>query len=574
MLSPAQLQLAPYNSRKTFDDEYIGELAQSLKAQGLLQAILVRPLTPAKGKKLATYEVVIGACRTKAAQLAGLEKIPCSVAELTDDQAFEANVTENLQRKDISAMEEARAFTAMLDRGYTLQQLGERFGKSHVYIWNRVQLAKATPELQAAIEAGSIPLTYARELAKFPEHIQVQEVKDFGWRFQRDPKAWYEKLIDHYGIDLTSAPFDTSFFGCLNCPFEGRALGLTKEPAFVCFNKAKYLEHAKSHILIMLDRDPKLKLVAYRHQHDDAMKLWVDDLPENRVILKLGWNEAYDDVHAPEMPECEEPDEEDYDTPGEYQVAVEDAKALHREEMVEYIKSMDEYSKKMEKGVRGIFMVGKRIGEIVLLEETKSAKAHQAREMALLDGDDRGAEKRAIIEEISKLKEKAHRFPSLGEEKAYEAAINQTNELAIYKGIDSTDAQPALIAEELDALYLMLLNRFDHHLPRNLKVALFGKDGWFNKDDKSIKKALLLKEQLLPLLIRKLLMADFQPADGKGTTELQRYAWDKIAWALEDVDYNPVADARSNYAQKQKKANARIADLQSALERLEKEVAQ
>ncbi len=570
----AQLQLAAYNPRKTFDEASIAELAQSMKSQGQLQPVLVRLLTPAKGKKAATYEVVCGARRTKAAQVAGLPEVLCNVAELSDDQAFEAAVTENLQREDVKPMEEARAFAALIERGYTLQQLGERFGKSHVHIWNRVQLAKATPELQEAIELGKIPLTYARELAKFPEHVQVEEVKDYGWRYNRDPKQYFEKVLNNYSVDLDKAPFKTMASGCDTCPFNSEVMGLTKNESR-CVNKGLYQAHVMEYILEMVAADPDLKFIAFPYRHDDAVQLWKDRLTPNRVILKVGYQYAFDYVQKPEMPEYEEPDAEDYDTTEAYELAVRDAKREHNQEIGQYMTDMEEYNRKLAAGPRGIFMSDTRMGQIVPLEENLHSVAAKNRQLEELDGDDHAAEKKAILEQIGNAKERAARMPKLGEEKAYEAAINQINELAIYKGIDTTDAQPALIAEEWDALYLMLLKEFDWKLPQNLRTALFGKYSTFGPDeDKAIKKALALKDQLFPLLFRKLLQRDFQPSDGKQSSHLNRFAWDKIALSLEDVDYNQVSDVRYNYGEKLAKAKAKIAELEAAYALLEKEVAQ
>ena len=569
----AQLQLAAYNPRKTFDEASIAELAQSMKNRQL-QPILVRLLTPAKGKKAAIYEVVCGARRIKAAIVAGLPEVICTVAELTDDEAEEAALTENLEREDVKPMEEARAFAALMDRGYTLQQLGERFHKSHVHIWNRVQLAKATPGLQEAIESGKIPLTYARELAKFPEHVQVEEVKDKGWAFKRDPKMYVDSLLSYYGVDLNLAPFDTAKVGCVGCQFEATTLGLAKSK-FLCLHKAKYVEHAKAHVLSMIADDPTLKLVVDYFDIEKATEMWKDQLPANRVIIKLGYYEAYDRVDKPRLPKLQEFEPDEFDTPDEYQEALADAQHDYDLEMEEYNEAIEKYNERLSAGMRGLMMFGKHLGKVVLLEARNSSSSQKAKEFAQLDGDECAAEKLALKEQIGNAKERAERMPKLGEQKAYEAAINQINELAIYKGIDTTDAQPALIPEEWDALYLMLLDKFDYRLPKNLITALFGKSERFSAlDDKAIKKALALKDQLFPLLFRKLLQREFQPSDGKQSSHLNRFVWDKIALSLEDVDYHQVSDVRANYGEKLAKAKAKIAELEAAYALLDKEVAQ
>jgi ParB/RepB/Spo0J family partition protein len=573
-LKPSQLVLAAYNPRKTFDHDSLNELAESLKSQGMLQPVLVRLFSPAKGRKPATYEVVCGARRTKAAELAGLELVPCNVAELTDDQAIEAAITENLQRQDVHPMEEARAFAALLERGYTLQQLGERFGKSHVHIWNRVQLAKATPELQEAIEAGKIPLTYARELAKFPEHVQVEEVEDKGWAYNRDPKQYFEKVMNHYSVDLNDAPFRLSDVGCSDCPFSSDAMGFTSFE-LRCLNKSKYQAHVMEHVLAMSAEDPELKFVAFFHSHEKAVQLWQNRLPENRIILKLGWQYTFDFVQKPEMPVFEEPDADDYDTTEAYELAVRDAKLEHNLEVGQYLCDMDEYNQKLAAGPRGIFMCDSRMGHVVPLQENLHSVASKYNELELLDGADENAGARAeLSKEIIELAEQIKRNPILASEKAYEVAREQINDLAMYKGIDSIEDQPALLDEEMDALYLHMVTERISFFPDNVRRAIMGKPyETFRFTPKQIEAALAVKKQLWPLAVRMFLKQSFQHVNGSSCSTQERYAWDKIALALPDVDYSEVAKVHDGYAAKLKKLQDRYAELVASLEKL-KEVAQ
>jgi ParB/RepB/Spo0J family partition protein len=568
MLSPAQLQLAAYNPRKTFDQESLNELAESLKAQGMLQPILVRQLSPAQGKKAAAYEVVCGARRTKAAELAGLTELPCNVAELTDDQAIEAAITENLQRQDVAPMEEARAFAALLDRGYTLQQLGERFGKSHVHIWNRVQLAKATPELQAAIEAGTIPLTYARELAKFPAEVQQQECENLPLSYYRDPQAYRNRLIERYGMSLNQAPFDLAMAGCASCEFNSVNRSLGKEA--YCLAKSKYNELVRAHVLKILSEIPSFfKLVARSYHLDVANKMWQGHLPEGRHIVPVGWLEAYEIVSEPQMPKFEAPDRDDYEDEANYAEALQEANEEHADDMQHYEAAMEDYKQEIKSCKRAFCMYGDEIGTIVYLKETGRRDASVKEEEV---DDDLQAQRRELSLEIAGIASQIERLPELASEKAYEVAREQINDLAMYKGIDSIDDQPPLLDEEVDALYLHMLSARVSFLPDNVRRAIMGKTYGSSFTPKQIEAALAVKKQLWPMVVRQYLKQQFQHINGSSCSSQERYAWDKIALALEDVDYNEVAKVRDGYAAKLEKAINRKKELEAALELLGKEV--
>ncbi|MEG1523376.1 MAG: ParB/RepB/Spo0J family partition protein, partial [Bacteroidales bacterium] len=123
-----------FNPRKTFRDADLTELAESIKEQGVLQPIMVRP----RGNE---YEIVYGERRYRAALLAGLEIIPALVRDLTDNTAMEYALTENIQRQDVSPIEEAIAYKSLIENNhYDMVNLMNKFGKSESYIRSRMRL--------------------------------------------------------------------------------------------------------------------------------------------------------------------------------------------------------------------------------------------------------------------------------------------------------------------------------------------------------------------------------------------------------------------------------------------------
>ena len=128
----ADIQPSNYNPRKNFDEKSLAELADSIRQQGVLQAIGVRPIAENR------FEIVFGERRYRASQIAGLEEIPAVILDISDETAEEMAVTENLQRKDVTPIEEANAYQKLIESGrHDVQSLAVQFGKNESYIRTR-----------------------------------------------------------------------------------------------------------------------------------------------------------------------------------------------------------------------------------------------------------------------------------------------------------------------------------------------------------------------------------------------------------------------------------------------------
>lgn len=161
-LQVAQLQPSPFQPRKRLDESGIAELADSISRKGVIQPIVVRPLEGG-------YEIVAGERRFTAAKQAGLTTIPAIVRELTDQETLEIAIVENLQREDLNAMEEARAFKLLLDFGMNQERVAEAVGKSRSSIANTLRLLMLPGRAQDAVEAGVIAAGHARAILAQPE---------------------------------------------------------------------------------------------------------------------------------------------------------------------------------------------------------------------------------------------------------------------------------------------------------------------------------------------------------------------------------------------------------------------
>ncbi len=153
-----RIERNPYQPRAAFEDEALEELAASITAHGILQPILVT-------ETLEGYRLVAGERRLRAAQMAGLERIPAVIRQADDRDQLELALVENLQRTDLNAMEAARAYRQLHDLfGLTNEEIADRVGKARPTISNTMRLLDLQPEAQAAIESGRIGEGHGRAL--------------------------------------------------------------------------------------------------------------------------------------------------------------------------------------------------------------------------------------------------------------------------------------------------------------------------------------------------------------------------------------------------------------------------
>jgi ParB family chromosome partitioning protein len=166
-----QLRAAPGQPRKVFEPGAIAELTASIAEKGVLQPLLVRPIEDG-------YEIVAGERRFRAAREAGLTHVPVIVRELSDQEALEIAIVENLQREDLNPVEEARAFRQLLGFGASQEDVARAVGKSRSTVANSLRLLTLPQKALAALEAGEISAGHARAVLAQPE-------ADRDWALQR-----------------------------------------------------------------------------------------------------------------------------------------------------------------------------------------------------------------------------------------------------------------------------------------------------------------------------------------------------------------------------------------------------
>lgn len=157
--------------RKTFDEGALQELADSITQHGVLQPLLVRPLTTGG------YQLIAGERRWRASRIAGLKEVPVIIRELSDTEAMEIAIIENLQREDLNPIEEAEGLQALIDKcNYTQEQVATSVGKSRPAIANSLRLLRLPEDVRQMTKRGEISAGHARALLAFDNPVIMQEI--------------------------------------------------------------------------------------------------------------------------------------------------------------------------------------------------------------------------------------------------------------------------------------------------------------------------------------------------------------------------------------------------------------
>jgi len=194
-IAVTELAPNPFQPRRTFDEQALDELAASIRADGVLQPLLVRP-TPSNP---ATYQIAAGERRWRAAQRAALDHVPCVVRDLSDDDMERLALVENIQRDDLSPLDEARAYRRLMERlSLSMRALADRLGKHHSVVQDRLKLI-SDPRIEAAVERGTLGASVAVEIVNVEseetriallkrvargEQVRLKDVRT------AEPRAW------------------------------------------------------------------------------------------------------------------------------------------------------------------------------------------------------------------------------------------------------------------------------------------------------------------------------------------------------------------------------------------------
>ena len=361
------------NHRKTFNDTSLQELADSIREVGVLQAIAVRPRTEGG------YEIIYGERRYRASLLAGAKTIKANIYNnVTDDEAEDMSLSENLQREQVRPTEEAKAFKRLLEKGrYDMYSLVSRFGRSEKYIYTRLKLNELYAPIGELLDNETITVSVAEEISTYEPNIQkdvyekhLKEDSGDNWTgytlnlFRKHFEKCYTTDLEQYKFDKTE---------CKACVHNAANYNLFAEHNGCghCTNRkcleTKNAAHVAKETEKLLKSDPKLVIARpyYGSRNDTALQK-LDK--KGHEIKDFDYN-----VSAREFPKAPEaPQKEQFTEPTEYEQAVQTFEQRNEE----YARKVEELNRKKEEGrIKTYVKVGQTEPELCYVEINKKETA-------------------------------------------------------------------------------------------------------------------------------------------------------------------------------------------------------
>ena len=361
------------NHRKTFNDASLQELAESIREVGVLQAIAVRPHTGGG------YEIIYGERRYRASLLAGAKTIKATIYNnVTDDEAEDMSLSENLQREQVRPTEEAKAFKRLLEKGrYDMYSLVSRFGRSEKYIYTRLKLNELYAPIGELLDNETITVSVAEEISTYEPYIQKDVYENHLKEGSRDDwsgytlnlfKKYFEK---YYTTDLEQYKFDKT--ECKACVHNAANYNLFAEHNGCghCTNRkcleAKNAAHVAKETEKLLKSDPKLVVARPYYGSRNDMALQKLD-KKGHEIKEFDYN-----VSAREFPKAPEaPKKEQFTQAKEYEQAVQTFERRNEE----YARKVEELDRMKEEGrIKTYVKVGQTEPELCYVEINRKETA-------------------------------------------------------------------------------------------------------------------------------------------------------------------------------------------------------
>lgn len=449
-VAPAEISLSSFNYRKQFDQTALEDFAAELAVHGVLSPLLVRAADGAR------YELVAGERRLLAARIAGLETLPVLVADLTDEQAREVQLVENLQRENPHPLHEAQAIQQMQQTGKTIDEIAARLGKSKKFIYTRIKLSGPIEPHQQILMAGKMGVQQAYEIASLSGATQQEIYNQYcsGWQ-DEDFKMPSGYQISRFRCDLGSAPFDTNDNelvsdkgACSSCPLNSATLhSLFPELSnqAVCSGWECFQRKRRAHFTRQIDEVTsgfQPQAIVYTHAAQlEEISLLLSGFEELTGLPQYA-NWGLREILPPRMPEL------DNYMPAGSQDLTGEAEALFAAAVDDYEADLVGYEEAIASTgvVKGLLITDRHVrnGYFILSQQanSKSAAAVSAKDFQL--AAKQGAVTEQIIQsEIERLTAKEQRSKEIDQQKiqlalhaAFSEGFAQVADEAIYTSAD------------------------------------------------------------------------------------------------------------------------------------------
>ncbi len=419
----------PKQPRIDFDEQKLKELADSIKQHDLVQPVTVSKLPSGK------YRLISGERRWRAAKLAQLKDIPAYIKPTGDDQLLELAILENLQREDLSPMEQARAFRQLAEEcKLNVKEIGLRQGKSEYFIRQQIKLTDLIPQWQKILSKDGISISIALQIAVLPEALQKDIYQNSVSK--EDEKAekpkiqinqynlnQYQGMLSEANFDTTDQTLDAKMGACTTCPFNTSCNSLfpdeVKNPKcnnIICFNNKSAI-HLNREFKKAKD-DPTIVLVYEAYNVPDYIKKLKD---EGHEILKLGYSDDCKEIKEPQKPEWRE-----YEKWAKRKnLSGKEIKKNFDKDVDNYTFNKEVFDKYVANGrYKRAFIVydghNRQTGKYVYVELNDKEEKVKNVQQAIKKGD---ASLEQIANEITRLQEKEKRVIEIGEENVHEKIV-------------------------------------------------------------------------------------------------------------------------------------------------------
>ena len=487
----ADIQPSNYNPRKNFDEKSLAELADSIRQQGVLQAIGVRPIAEDR------FEIVFGERRYRASQIAGLEEIPAVILDISDETAEEMAVTENLQRKDVTPIEEANAYQKLIESGrHDVQSLAVQFGKNESYIRTRLKFVSLIAEIARLLEQDELTISVATEICRYGEDIQhdiyEKHLKEGllynSWRGMKASEV-AKNIERSYTTDLKRYFFDKTV--CLSCPHNTNNMMLFCEEGSCgnCANR-KCLEEMNASYLAE-------KAVQLMEQRPFAL-LCRDFYGCNEKVVEqlvaAGFKVEKLSVRPADYPEePEAPDMEDYENAEEYAEAYKE----YEKELSEYKEECEDVNRRNEAGEITLYVT---IGH----NDISLCYVENAQVQAVA-----GEAKDAVVSPIEKLEKQDKRNKEIAQEKTVEDTKKQILE------VDMTETKFGADEDRMIYFFMLPFLRREHFEAMGIEAK---ETYYYLKDEDKMNIIANLTTKQKAIIRRDFLISNFKNASGSNAT--------------------------------------------------------